>query len=94
MVLVKCNCMHACYWCIVVCYDKLSIQQCLCNENATKLNLKGGFCRNPRNPSGSATALESSAMLKSLLSALQHSESSQTIYYRDANNLKITISFS
>ena len=50
--------MYACHWYIVVCYDKLSIQHCLCIENATKLNLKGGFCRNPRNPSGSATELD------------------------------------
>ena len=46
MVLVKCNCMHA-TGIIVICYDKLSIQQCLCIENATKLKLKGGFCRDP-----------------------------------------------
>ena len=42
-------------WYIVVCYDKLSVQQCLCIYTAIELNLKGGFCRNPRNPSGSAT---------------------------------------
>ena len=57
MALVKCNCMHATeiQWYIVVCYDKLSVQQCLCIYTATELNLKGGFCRNPRNPSRSAT---------------------------------------
>ena len=55
MVSVKCNYMHAIekQWYIVICYDKLSVQQCLC---ATELDLKGGFCRNPRNPSRSATA--------------------------------------
>ena len=42
-------------WYIVVCYHKLSVQQCLCIDTATELNLKGGFCRNPRNPSRSAT---------------------------------------
>ena len=54
MASVKCSCMHTTeiQWYIVVCYDKLSVQQCLC---ATELNLKGGFCRNPRNPSRSAT---------------------------------------
>ena len=39
--------MHACYWYIVVCYDKLSIQQCLCIENAAKLNLKGVSVETP-----------------------------------------------
>ena len=42
-------------WYIVVCYDKLSVQQCLYIYTATELNLKGDFCRNPRNPSRSAT---------------------------------------
>ena len=43
-------------WYIIVFYDKLSVQQCLCIYIATELNLKGGFSRNPRNPSRSATA--------------------------------------
>ena len=65
MVLVKCNCMHVTeiQWYIVVCYDKLSVQQCLCISTATELNLKGGFCRNPRNPSGSATAFGSISVI-------------------------------
>ena len=64
MVLVKCNCMHATeiQWYIVVCYDKLSVQQCLCIDTTTELNLKGGFCRNPRNPSRSATAINNIIM--------------------------------
>ena len=60
MASVKCSCMHTTeiQWYVVVCYDKLSVQQCLRIYTATELNLKRGFCQNPRNPSRSTTVLQ------------------------------------